>query len=208
VAFIGSLAVTPPGRLSRARIVSVLLPSRTPFSLAAFSGEPVPLGLAAVLGAFLAGLAFLPDLYFFFATCAPSGATRAFLAAFGFSPVAGDWALPVSSAIDVFMFSLSAVITAVTTWITLVGPESKAILAVEGDGVAMNSRRLAERLKRLESRIAPTSEPVHIRIEYSDANGVAEFEDIWIPPRSEPLEQERSWAAGRKQTQVFPGVLR
>jgi hypothetical protein len=35
-----------------------------------------------------------------------------------------------------------------------------------------------------------------------------EFEDMWIPPRSEPPEQERSWAARRKQTQMSPGVLR
>jgi hypothetical protein len=52
------------------------------------------------------------------------------LVAFGFSPVAGAWAVPVSSAIDVFMFSLSAVIIAVTTWITPVRQESKRILRI------------------------------------------------------------------------------
>ena len=83
--------------------------------------------LAAVLGACLAGVAFLAELPFFFPTWAPCGATRAFLVAFGFSPVAGAWAVPVSSTIDVFMFSLSAVITAVTTWITPARQESKSI---------------------------------------------------------------------------------
>src|ERR1700722_10812339 len=127
VAFISSLAVTPPGRFSRSSIVLVLLPSR------------VPVALFAALGAFLAGVAFLADLPLVFATWAPCGATRAFLVAFGFSPVACAWAVPVSSAIDVFMFSLSAVITAVTTWITPVRRESKSILpeTAKGDGWAM-----------------------------------------------------------------------
>jgi hypothetical protein len=57
VAFISSLAVTPPARLSSSSTVAVLLPSRA----AAFF---------APLGAFLAGLAFLADLPFFGATWA------------------------------------------------------------------------------------------------------------------------------------------
>jgi hypothetical protein len=63
VAFISSLAVTPPARFSRSRMVLVLLPSRPP----------------AALGAFLAGVAFLTELPFFLPTWAPCGATRAFL---------------------------------------------------------------------------------------------------------------------------------
>jgi hypothetical protein len=52
------------------------------------------------------------------------------LVAFGFSPAAWAWVAPFSSAVDVFMFSLSAVITAVTTWITPVRQESKRILRI------------------------------------------------------------------------------
>jgi hypothetical protein len=61
------------------------------------------------------------------------------LLAFGFSPVAGAWALPVSSAIDVFMFSPCAVITAITTWITPVRGKSKWNLPkiAQGDGMAI-----------------------------------------------------------------------
>jgi hypothetical protein len=66
-------------------------------------------GAFAPLGAFFAGLAFLPDLPFFFATCAPCGATRAFLVAFGSAATLAG-ADSVCSAI--MMFSLSAVITA------------------------------------------------------------------------------------------------
>jgi hypothetical protein len=104
--------------------------------LAALAGAS---GLLRGFGRFLGWVAFLADLPFFFATCAPCGATRAFLVAFGFSPVAVAWAVPVSSAIDVFMFSLSAVITAVTTWITPVRRESKSILpeTAKGDGRAI-----------------------------------------------------------------------
>jgi hypothetical protein len=97
------------------------------------------------------------------------------------------------------MFSPSAVITAVTTWITLVGPESKGILTVEGDGLAMISR-LTARLRRLESQLAPTILPLpHILIEYSDPNG--EGSEEWWPPGCQPTEEERRWAAKRKQTQ-------
>ncbi len=59
VAFINSLAVTPPGRFSNSRTLSVLLPSRA------------DLAFFAPLGAFLAGVALLPDFPFFFATWAP-----------------------------------------------------------------------------------------------------------------------------------------
>jgi len=104
------------------------------------------------------------------------------------------------------MFSPCAVITAVTTWITLVGLESKAILAVEGDGLAMISR-LAARLRRLESQLAPTILPLpHILIEYSDPNGEASEE--WWPPGCQPTEEERRWAARRKQTQMSAGDRR
>src|ERR1700722_11758025 len=89
-----------------------------------------PVAFIAALGAFLPGVALLADLPFFFATWTPCGATRAFLVAFRSSPVAGVWVVPVSSAIDVFMFSLSAVIAAVTTWITPVRKESKRILRI------------------------------------------------------------------------------
>jgi len=85
------------------------------------------------LGAFFAGLAFLAALPFFGATWAPRCATRAFFVGFGCAPVAG--AVPVSSVVDaIIVFSPLAVIT-VTTWITPVRPESKAILKriVKGD---------------------------------------------------------------------------
>src|SRR5215469_17115148 len=60
VAFISSLAVTPPGCFSSSRTLAVLVPSRAPL----FS----PLAFFAALGAFLAGLAFLPALLLFGAT--------------------------------------------------------------------------------------------------------------------------------------------
>ena len=61
VALINSCDVAPPGCFSSSRIISVLLPSRTPFSLAAFPGR-APLAFFAPLGSFLAWLAFLPRL--------------------------------------------------------------------------------------------------------------------------------------------------
>ena len=59
VAFISSLAVTPPGRLNRYRTLAVLLPGRGP--------SPCLAGFAflAPLGAFFVGVAFFPDLPFF-----------------------------------------------------------------------------------------------------------------------------------------------
>jgi hypothetical protein len=117
VAFISSLAVAPPGRFSRSRTLAVLLPSRA------------DLAFFWPLGAFFGALAFLADLAFFGGTWARCRATRAFLLGFGWSPVAVAWAVPVSSAIDVFIsFSPCAVITAVTTWITPVRWKSKWIL--------------------------------------------------------------------------------
>jgi hypothetical protein len=68
-----------------------------------------------VLGAFLAGLAFFPDLAFFGATWAPRCATRAFLAAFGCSLLPGACAVAVSAINSVILISPLAVITAVTT---------------------------------------------------------------------------------------------
>jgi hypothetical protein len=91
VAFISSLLVTPPGRLSRSSICAVLLPSR------AEPGFFGPLAFVARLGAFFAGLAFLPDLALAGATWRAGFATLGFLVAFGLAPVAVAWAVPVSS---------------------------------------------------------------------------------------------------------------
>src|SRR5215469_7794900 len=71
VASLSSVAVAPPGRLSRSRMIAVLLFFRA--RLAGFS----PLAFFAPLDAFLAALAFFPDFGFFGATWAeraPSGA--------------------------------------------------------------------------------------------------------------------------------------
>src|SRR5579862_6687310 len=59
VAFMISFKVAPPGRCSRSRILPVLLPGRTPFSLAAFSRRAA---FFAPLDAFLAGAGFFPAL--------------------------------------------------------------------------------------------------------------------------------------------------
>jgi len=67
VAFINSLAVAPSGRFSRSRILAALLPSR---ATAAFF---------ALVGAFLAGAAFFPDLAFLGATFARRAPAVAFL---------------------------------------------------------------------------------------------------------------------------------
>jgi hypothetical protein len=144
VAFISSLDVTPPGRFSSSRIVSVLLPSRGPFSLAAFTGRAAfGFGVAsrAALGAFLAGLAFFADLALAGATLRARYATLAFFVALGWSPVAVAWAVAaVSSAVVIILVSPLAVI-AVTTSITLVRPKRKGNLSgtVRGDGTAMES---------------------------------------------------------------------
>src|SRR5712691_103554 len=116
VAFIRPLSVAPSGRFSRSRILAALLPSR---AAPAFLWP---------LGAFFCGVAFFPALPFLGATCARRAPTRAFLVPFGFAVVAG--VVPVSSVIDVIWILLFAVITAVMTWIALLGRESKIIRRV------------------------------------------------------------------------------
>src|SRR5580704_2549033 len=98
VAFISSLAVTPPGRFSSSKMRSVLLPSR---------GPELSLDFAPFLawGAFLAGLAFFPDLPFFGATWARRAPALAFFFAFGSSA----WATVAASVVsvsDVMLFLL------------------------------------------------------------------------------------------------------
>jgi hypothetical protein len=72
-------------------------------------------------GCFAARLPGLPlvalwaDLLFAGATWARRGAIRAFLVGFGCSLVGAAGAAPVSSVVDVFIYSPLAVITAVTT---------------------------------------------------------------------------------------------
>src|ERR1700674_18441 len=123
VAFMISASVAPPDRFSKSSTLAVLLPSRA-----------APAFLRP-LGAFLAELPFLADLVFLGATCAPRGATRAFLVGFGCAPVAVAWAVPVSSLLDVMMCSpLLAVITAVTTSITPVSRKCKGNLKGIGLG--------------------------------------------------------------------------
>src|SRR5690349_11467415 len=78
VAFISSASVAPLGRFSRSSTSAVLLPLRASVDLAFF----------APLGAFFAGLAFLPDLPFFGATWRARALAPAFLVAFGCSAVA------------------------------------------------------------------------------------------------------------------------
>jgi hypothetical protein len=73
------------------------------------------------------GLAFFPDLAFFGERWAPRCATRAFLAAFGCSLLAGACAAAASTVNSVIVISPLAVIT-VTTSITPVGTDCKAIL--------------------------------------------------------------------------------
>src|ERR1700680_531186 len=113
VASISSLEVVPPGRLSRSRILAVLLPLRATLGLAANSG------LVRLWGAFLAGEAWRADLALAGATWARRGATRAFF--FGFLPVAVAVGVPFSSGINVVICYFSfAVGVAVTTSITRV----------------------------------------------------------------------------------------
>jgi hypothetical protein len=77
------------------------------------------------LGAFFAGLAFLPDLLFLGATWAPRALARGFFVAFGCS-VTGASAVSVVSVFDVMLFLLCGI--TVMTSITLVRWESKANL--------------------------------------------------------------------------------
>ena len=92
VAFISSLAVAPSGRFSRSRILAALLPSRA------------PVAFFALLGAFLAGVAFFPDLAFFGATLRARLAALAFGVAFGAS-AAGARAISIASAVEIIAFS-------------------------------------------------------------------------------------------------------
>ena len=91
MAFINSFRVAPSLRFIRSRIVAALLPSRAP---AAFF---------APLATFLAGVAFLPDLAFFGATCARRAPTLAFFVALGSSAV-GTGAVSGASAVDIIQF--------------------------------------------------------------------------------------------------------
>src|SRR6266481_870049 len=109
--------VTPSGRLSRSRTLAALLPLRTPFADVAFLGA---------LAAFLAGVVFLPDFGLDGATPGFRGAMLGLVAPLG-SCAAPEVAIPCSSAV-VIVNSPSAVITAVTTWITPVRRRSKRIL--------------------------------------------------------------------------------
>jgi hypothetical protein len=95
--FLGRGALGP---FSSSRIVWVLLPSQTPFSLAAFPGR-APLAFFVPL----AGLAFFPDLALDDATLRARLAAVAFFAAFGLSPVAVSWAVSVSSTVVIMLVS-------------------------------------------------------------------------------------------------------
>ena len=101
VALISSLAVTPFGRLSRSRILAVLLPSRATSGLAALASLLGAFAFVRPLGAFLAGVAFFPALVLAGATGARRGARVAFLLSFGLAPSAVAGAVSVSSGINV-----------------------------------------------------------------------------------------------------------
>jgi len=139
VASISAASVAPPGCCKRARIVSVLLPSRVAFAAEGFLGA---------LAAFFPWLAFLLALGFDEPTDARRGATRAFLLRFGVGPSAVAWASPFSSVIEVVMVSPSAAITAVGTWITPICSGSKAIVQKIEDGERL--AMMVEMLKRLQ----------------------------------------------------------
>jgi len=99
LAFCRSMDVTPPGRFSRSRILAALLPSRA------------PLPFYALLGAFLAGVAFFPDLASKGATWRARLSTLAFFVGFATVFSAG-WAVSVCSVVDVMISPFWAVITA------------------------------------------------------------------------------------------------
>src|SRR5437762_13160057 len=84
VAAMSSCRVAPPERFSSSRIWAVLLPWRA----ACFSGFLS--AFLALLGAFLAGVAFLPDLALVGATWARCAPARAFFVAFGCSLLAAS----------------------------------------------------------------------------------------------------------------------
>jgi hypothetical protein len=98
---------------------------KTPIRLALGFG----LAAEAVLGAFLVGLAFLPDLPLAGATLRARFAAVAFFAAFGWSPAAVVWAAATVSSVLVIMFvSPFATSAAVITFITPGRDTSKRIL--------------------------------------------------------------------------------
>jgi hypothetical protein len=69
-------------------------------------------------------------------------------------------------------------------------------------GRVMITRGLAQRLKRLETRLNPTIFPLpHFHIQYISPNGEIASEE-WLPPDCQTTEEEKSWAAGRKRTQI------
>lgn len=81
----------------------------------------------------------------------------------------------------------------------------------------MNSRRLADRLRRLEGRLASTSHPGPFLIQYVEPSGEVTStvtiangrEEWWYAPGYEPLDaQERSGIAGREHAQMSSDVLR
>jgi hypothetical protein len=96
--------------------------------------------------------------------------------------------------------------------------ESKWILRIAPrGGVAMNSRRLADRLRRLEGRLAPTSHLGPFLIQYVEASGevtsAVTIEDgrgeWWYAPGHEPLDANgRGGIAGLQQAQMSSDVLR
>jgi hypothetical protein len=80
----------------------------------------------------------------------------------------------------------------------------------------MNSRRLADRLRRVESRLAPTSHPGPF-IEYVEPSGEVTSrvtmangrEEWWYAAGHEPLDANgRSGIAGLQQAQTSSDVLR
>jgi len=82
--------------------------------------------------------------------------------------------------------------------------------------MAMNSRRLAERLKRLKCQLAPTGPLPPIHIQYGEGNGevtstvtiVDGREEWWYAPGHQPDALEGSGIAGREQVQMPAGALR
>src|SRR5215469_3599242 len=98
VASLSSVAVAPPGRLSRSRMIAVLLFFRA--RLAGFS----PLAFFAPLDAFLAALAFFPDFGFFGATWAERAPTVAFFLPFGCS-LSGAFAVSTASVLVIIVVS-------------------------------------------------------------------------------------------------------
>src|SRR5437016_5705951 len=84
---ISSCSVAPPGRFSSSSTAAVLLPWRAA-GFSACRALPGFSVLLALLGDFLAGVVFLPDLALVGATWARCAPARAFFVAFGCSPAA------------------------------------------------------------------------------------------------------------------------